>query len=242
MHSDTFSTRILPLMAALEGVALIIDEEFLTERGRRPLVVTPSFFRKFGCPTTCNVCCLKLPRLTLDWLLEESNYLEGYSLLKQFSPNRRKVVYQTSGPDGLRTHEANVMTLFKGDDTTRACRYLGKVPGREGVGCTLWPNAPVECLSAYSMMFSIRDDRILLSSRGVGRAWAYDPEPECSFETEMDLEDLGQKFNLLARYQEIAELLDFKTAVHRLTLLLSRVQQAARECSSGLPRDNIVIP
>lgn len=242
VHSDTFVTRLLPLFGALEGDRIVIGDTVISSGKKYPLVVTPSFFRKFSCPTSCNVCCVKLPALTLDWVENEDHFLDMFPTYKDELIFRDVDFSRTNSWGVTSTQKILIRSLLKGDEKSRACKYLGPVEGREGLGCTLWPNAPVECLSAYSMMFGVREDRVLLSSRGVGRSWAYNPKPECGFEQIIDWDDMSQKMGLIDRYIEIADEMSFQIASRRLYIVLGRIRAMVSTCLefNKFPTENLV--
>lgn len=223
--SDSVRDRMLPWLSLFGDGRLTLAGETLTKSQKRlPLRVTSSFFRRFECVEGCYVCCARLG-ISLDYLEGESAWLRMPKEFKSlFTPRTIEV---NQGQYTVWTHEKqgyrdNAKRETDADRLKHFCTFLASVRPNGGPGCSLWQTgSPLGCASAYNMHVHERPEAVFVTKRGLGRAWAYDPEPECLFyDTDIAEADLETNVNLLQRFLEWAMIFNYEPAMNRIDELL----------------------
>lgn len=239
-HAGT--ERLLRWLSFLGDRDVTLDGISLTKTsGRLPVVITPSFYRRFGCPSSCRaVCCVATPG-KMDYLLGESAWgmlprsVKGKFSEQMIQINDREFVFQrvekhTQGtkPDPDRPPES-------------FCQFLGPVREGGAWGCTLHvyglENKPLCCHGFLEFSISEIDGRLIqMGQRGIGRAWHYDPSPQCTFEEEAR-PVIREKLAILVRLTEWARILEIWPAHRRIVDIISALEEVDR--SGVLPYPNL---
>lgn len=133
----------------------------------------PSVFRAFRCVSGCTACCLKF---TLDYIPEEE---------EQLDVDRAVQFHQRSVHVGGAWFD-----LYTSDQTDHVlCDFLTAVRPEGGLGCALYPRAPLSCASAPQLQFLTHGpNQTNILKRPFSRAWAMAETPQCEFTAEFDEE------------------------------------------------------
>lgn len=232
LQYDSVIGRLLPTLSLFGNRDLYYEGKPLTKGvGRLPLKITSSFFRKFVCPGGCYVCCALLKHSN-DYIVGESSW-EDMPLEFQEKFERRildfevkDIPHRISLRSTLEIHQPKQTSPRETNvDFSNYCTFLGTIEGY-GTGCKLHTTgSPLECRSAYNMRVSeFNDVEIRVTKQGLGRAWRYDPAPECEFLDDVPFEELDLQDNIyiLKRYREWAHLIGYRPAANRLSALIVR--------------------
>lgn len=199
---------------------LTVDGKAVMKASRQlPIVVGTSFFRRFTCVDGCHVCCTMTH--SLEFSEAEWDYWQANNPFKTEGVEWRRHSYiiSTNGRDSC------PFDTISFDGKVGVCPFLTARRPNGGLGCTFWPKSPIECAAAVNMRVMEMPDRILITKQPMSRAWRYNPSPECQFDSvPIDQADLETNIDLLLRYYQWAEDIDYTAAENRLYVLIERLR------------------
>lgn len=222
--ADSVIGRILPALSLFGNRDLKVDGRLVTKQeGRLSIRLTPSFFRKFTCPDTCQAICCRVFDCSLDFCEKESAWQRLSPEIKEmFSPRVISVGEKSMTVYSLWKPREKVTD--RQDRSNIQCSFLQ--PVRNGnLGCSIWETGnPLECGAAYNMRVSETPTHVMISKQGLGRAWRYPEPPQCEFEVvPVNQADLQSNIDIFKRYIEWAKAIEYRPAEERLTQIISRL-------------------
>lgn len=234
--------RMIGWLSLLGNRDVHLDGRLVTKgRGRIPVEVTSSFFRKFVCVDGCFVCCAVLS-VTLDYLPGETAWVNLPGKVKDdFQPrvvtvNGRGIVFVEKNKRPTQRQRSSRET-----DGSPYCDYLKPVRENGGLGCSLWQTgSPLGCATAYNMRVTEHSRGIVrVTKQGLSRAWRYDPKVECEFH-DVDYPDIDTNIRLFKRLIEWAEILDLQPSADRIKAIVRSLEEVLR--SRQLPEETLTFP
>lgn len=234
--------RILRWLSFLGDRDVTLDGNSLTKTsGRLPVVITPAFYRRFGCPSSCRaVCCISMPG-KMDYLYGEYAWaMLPWSVRSKFSDR----MIEINGEKFLfyRVEKNTEGTKPNPDRSPESfCQFLGPVREGGSWGCTLHvyglEKKPLCCHGFLEFSISEIDGRLIqMGQRGIGRQWRYEPAPQCIFEEEAR-PVIQEKLAILSRLREWATILKIESARDRIGKIMSALEEVDR--SGVLPYPNL---
>lgn len=201
--------------------------------------VSPALLRSFHCHVGCTACCLPI---TVDFSPEE---FAAFDWSREVRAKAKDLFVERDIEVNGRQYP--VFTYHQYRD--KACQFLA--PNREGgaLGCSFYPNQPLECAAAPQLLMTTHGTRSVLTKRPFGRASQWRIVPQCEFSptpvpvsqllrasnypTSADdpKHPLANEIGLLKRYRHFAEYFEIDTyideAIAALGGLPSYIAEAA---------------
>jgi Fe-S-cluster containining protein len=212
------------------------------------IYVSPALLRSFKCHLGCTACCLPF---TVDFSPDEFTSFPWSQEVR----NKAKDLFEQRNVE-VNDRKYLVFTYHQYRD--KACQFL--TPNREGgaLGCSFYPNQPLECAAAPQLLMTTRGDVSVITKRPFGRASQWKNVPQCEFSptptpvsellrasryptlTDDPNHPLANEIMLLKRYQHFAEYFELDTyikeAIEALGALPSYIAEATTLHKNAISR------
>jgi hypothetical protein len=239
---DSVTGRTLPWLSLLgNGDDTTGGIPLTRAQDRLPVHISSSLFRKFTCTEGCYVCCATLS-VSLDYIPVETAWLD----------NRRKSMFEARKLEVNGSMYTVMSNLSKIGDRkkkperetdpnvlSRFCLFLEPIRNNQP-GCSLWKTgSPLACSTSYNMRISEHPDHVQITKQGMGRAWRYDPSPECKFDVvPIEEADIQTNIVLFERLLEWGRYFQISGSEERITQIIFELSEVVR---SGVVPPTIII-